>query len=140
MRLTVVRVIHTHTNTHTHTHARTHARAHAHTHTRARTHSLYKSAVLVEVHSEEVSNFLQSFLYNVSDGQHAVWIGLNDIFYEGSFVWSGSRTPPSFTAWAPGEPSNMDTLENCAAIRNEDFKTWSDLSCTLDMLFICQIR
>jgi len=34
-----------------------------------------------------------------------LWIGLNDVAVEGTFVWSNGE-PVTFTNWSPGEPNN----------------------------------
>jgi hypothetical protein len=40
-------------------------------------------------------------------GQYALWIGLNDVAVEGSFVWS-SGEPVTFTQWAIDQPDNFN--------------------------------
>ncbi|MEO2047214.1 MAG: C-type lectin domain-containing protein [Pirellulales bacterium] len=50
-------------------------------------------------------NFLALILAS-SLFSEAVWIGLNDIDVEGTFVWSSGQTP-TYTNWADGEPNNV---------------------------------
>ena len=38
-------------------------------------------------------------------GSSALWIGLNDIDSEGTFVWSDG-SPVTYTNWVPGEPND----------------------------------
>ncbi len=61
-----------------------------------------------------------AFLFSVFDvcslPGGAVYIGLNDIDMEGSFVWSDGQTPVGFTAWVGGEPNDSPGFPtNCQA-------------------------
>lgn len=44
-------------------------------------------------------------------GLRSLWIGLNDVEREGTFVWS-SGAPVTYTNWAPGEPAGGRLDEN----------------------------
>jgi len=54
------------------------------------------------------------------------WIGLTDIFHDGTWVWDHLGRPLDFSKWAPGEPNNLNGLQHCAAI---DRTGWTDVSC-----------
>lgn len=60
----------------------------------------------------------QEWVFNTFGGfgglNRYLWIGLNDVQREGTFVWS-SGEPVNYTNWAPGEPNN--------ALTGEDFVT-----------------
>jgi hypothetical protein len=44
-----------------------------------------------------------------------LWIGLNDVALEGTFVWANGE-PLNFTNWVPGEPNNTGGNENFVAM------------------------
>ena len=60
-------------------------------------------------------------------GDHFLWIGLNDVQNEGTFVWVSGETP-SYTNWAPGEPNNSNGDEHYVNMYPNTFSTgeWND--------------
>jgi hypothetical protein len=64
-------------------------------------------AHLVTIDDAAENAWIASTFFN----RYYVWIGLNDIAQEGSYVWS-SGAPVGYTNWYPGEPNNLN---------NEDF-------------------
>ena len=58
------------------------------------------------------------------------WIGLTDIFHDGTWVWDHQGQPLNFSAWASGEPNNERGVQHCVAmnIRRERGK-WDDVGC-----------
>ncbi len=52
-----------------------------------------------------------------------LWIGLNDVATEGTFVWSSSE-PVTYTRWAPGEPNNYNN-EDYVFIFNQPWWNWA---------------
>merc|ERR1712172_255797 len=88
---------------------------------------------LVEVDSEEEQDaILREIASRGWDGDthFGFWIGLTDIFHDGTWVWDNLGKPLDFSNWAPGEPNNYRGLQHCAAIklRWENGK-WDDVSC-----------
>ena len=57
------------------------------------------------------------------------WIGLTDIFHDGTWVWDHLGRPLDFSKWAPGEPNNLNGLQHCAAIDPYFGSYWTDVSC-----------
>jgi hypothetical protein len=60
----------------------------------------------------------------------SAWIGANDIGEEGTFLWAGGDAL-EYAAWGPGQPNNLDGLEDCAELRT--LQDWIDVSCTDDI-------
>ena len=69
-----------------------------------------------------------------------IWLGLNDIAKEGSFVWDSTQQPPSFTDWEKREPNNQRNNEDCVMHMFKSGEEWNDATCTLEMRSICQLR
>ena len=57
------------------------------------------------------------------------WIGLTDIFHDGTWVWDHLGRPLDFSKWAPGEPNNLNGLQHCAVIDPYFGSYWTDVSC-----------
>ncbi|XP_070534538.1 uncharacterized protein [Ptychodera flava] len=95
-------------------------------------------SVLAKIPDQETQDVITTHLNN--DGVLATgsfWIDAKDDNEEGVWVDSESNEL-TYTAWAPGEPNNADTRENCAHLWWEhDFK-WNDKWCESHIYFICQ--
>lgn len=66
----------------------------------------------------------------------AVYIGLNDIEREGSFVWPDG-SPEVFSAWGEGEPNDALDGEDCVQIAVAT-ALWNDIACTATGSFVCE--
>ena len=106
---------------------------------------------LVEIESEEQNDAIHDEAQK-QDGWEKAWIGLTDEAEEGEWVWSSGKAP-SFTNWAPGQPSNSKLKvnkmqgEDCALLNINPGgpkkswttpKKWNDSSCSAKHNVICQ--
>ena len=64
-----------------------------------------------------------------------MWIGINDIAVEGTFVWSDG-SPNAYTRWNWGEPNNAGNNEDCTTL--EGHGGWNDLNCSNHRQFACK--
>ena len=57
-----------------------------------------------------------------------IWIGLNDIERENTWVWeNGERLLSSDADWMPGQPDNFAGAEDC--VEMYQYQGWNDLPC-----------
>ncbi|XP_048746160.1 perlucin-like [Ostrea edulis] len=66
----------------------------------------------------------------------SLWIGGTSMF-SGSWIWTQTRTGLTYTAWAPGEPSN-DPLNRCIAVGFKTQFKWTANVCEQLNNFICE--
>ena len=65
------------------------------------------------------------------------WLGLNDIFTEGSFTWA-DRGTGNFTAWAKKQPNNFRD-EDCVHTLGVEYKyEWNDVKCSDCHQYTCK--
>jgi hypothetical protein len=70
------------------------------------------------------------------------WIGFSDSASEGSYEWL-SGLPVSYTNWAPSEPSDGGSGEDCGHIYSDAFDLsgqWNDHFCTMLQSYVCEAR
>ena len=67
-----------------------------------------------------------------------IWIGINDIEQEGSFVAVDGREI-SWTNWGTGEP-NGDANENAVEIRTNFGNVWNDIPASSSLKFVCSLN
>merc|ERR1711971_1327742 len=88
---------------------------------------------LVEIDSEEEQDTLMNEITARGwDGEthFGFWIGLTDIFHDGSWVWDNFGRPLNFSYWANGEPNNWRGIQHCAAINlGWADGRWDDVGC-----------
>ena len=68
-----------------------------------------------------------------------VWIGGTDAASDGTWVWSPSDSPLSYTNWHPGEPNN-EYNQDCLLFNFDAFGKWDDNYCTLKFIRISRDR
>ena len=87
-----------------------------------------KGGYLVEIDSEEEQQAIMDGIRMKGwESQLGFYIGLTDIFHDGTWVWDHLGRPLNFSNWAEGEPDNGYGREHCAV--NLHFGAWSDVSC-----------
>jgi len=86
----------------------------------ATTTSIANNGQLATVYDAAVNRLFQ---YNSRDTR--VYIGLNDVAQEGTFVWRDG-TAPTYTNWASGQPDNSGN-EDYVELRSES-GLWNDIS------------
>merc|ERR1719447_1365484 len=61
---------------------------------------------------------------------YGFWIGLTDIFHDGTWVWDHRGQPLNFSAWASGEPNNERGVQHCVAMNiRRERGNWDDVGC-----------
>ncbi|CAH3156512.1 unnamed protein product [Porites evermanni] len=91
-----------------------------------------ENSVLVDVQNNEENVFLQH-LHNGAKS----WLGLNDIFTEGSFTWA-DRGSGNSTAWAKNQPNNFRD-EDCVHTLGVEYKyEWNDVKCSDCHQYTCK--
>ncbi|XP_053915277.1 macrophage mannose receptor 1 isoform X1 [Cuculus canorus] len=105
---------------------------------------------LASIPNEQVQAFL---FYHLKDAMTNVWIGMNDINEESTFLWTDGSTV-SYTNWVNGAPENKQvyfdfyyyekltdiTMEtDCVFIMKSDGK-WRDDSCDNEIGYLCQMN
>ncbi|OWF42812.1 perlucin-like [Mizuhopecten yessoensis] len=67
------------------------------------------------------------------------WIGGHDTVQEGVWLWDNGDPIPSIAMdWAPGEPNNYGSGQDCLGIGQDQAKQWDDKSCNHNLEFACQ--
>eukprot|EP00964_Phaeocystis_antarctica_P042309 scaffold24242_cov66-Phaeocystis_antarctica.AAC.5 len=92
---------------------------------------------LASVHSAA-----QNALLVAAAAGNRVWIGGTDAASEGTWVWSPSNTPLSYTNWATGQPAGQRS-ENCVKVYSADNDgpgQWHDYPCDgpYPGFYVCQ--
>ncbi|XP_033101466.1 echinoidin-like [Anneissia japonica] len=106
------------------------------------------AAHLVSLHSQAESNFVRDLWITATDFRvrEAVWrtmywIGLNDIYHEGSFVYSDySRF--DFNNFHAHEPNNHNGNQDCIVVwdyQHTRRATWDDQQCYNKHPFVCKM-
>ena len=67
-----------------------------------------------------------------------VWIGGTDAASEGTWKWSSTGTPLSYTNWASGQPYNYKGNEDCVEVYSDG--RWNDNDCPNQREFVCERR
>ena len=97
------------------------------------------------------------FIADVAKGKGIpeLWIGINDIKEEGTFIYGSNDAPIIWTNWcpAPGQPNNRDGQEHCVILgitkitNNNDYyilssseqqEKWFDVKCDYTLPFVCE--
>ena len=69
-----------------------------------------------------------------------LWIGGTDAASEGTWKWSPSGMPLSYTNWYYREPNNDWGNEHCLELVPRWSGKWNDLDCTANRKYVCETR
>ncbi|XP_072174986.1 echinoidin-like [Diadema setosum] len=87
---------------------------------------------LVSIHSQAEMDFLIALFESVRNkrvtGRQMVWIGLNDLATEGTFVWSDG-SDVDYTPWHTDQPNDYGNAQDCVEFGVEYTYKWNDLRC-----------
>ena len=86
---------------------------------------------LASVHSAA-----QNALLVTAAAGNTVWIGGTDAASEGTWLWSPSNTPLSYTNWDSGQPGNQG--EDCTQAYSANNGVWHDYPCAWKEKYVCQ--
>ncbi|ELK13956.1 Collectin-11 [Pteropus alecto] len=84
---------------------------------------------------DEAANGLMA-AYIAQAGLARVFIGINDLEREGSFVYSDRSPMQTFHKWRSGEPNNAYDEEDCVEMVASG--GWNDVDCHITMHFMCE--
>lgn len=74
--------------------------------------------------------------YLAQAGLARVFIGINDLEREGTFVYSDRSPMQTFNKWRSGEPNNAYDEEDCVEMVASG--GWNDVACHITMYFMCE--
>ena len=75
-----------------------------------------------------------TLIYSLSGGSDC-WIGYNDRYIEGTFIWADGSIN-TYTRWLTGEPNDGSGNEDCVIIHSTGY--WNDARCTaLRPCYLC---
>lgn len=84
---------------------------------------------------DEAANGLLA-AYIAQAGLARVFIGINDLEREGTFVYADRSPMQTFNKWRSGEPNNAYDEEDCVELVASG--GWNDVACHLTMHFLCE--
>ncbi|KAH0622048.1 hypothetical protein JD844_023968 [Phrynosoma platyrhinos] len=83
---------------------------------------------------ESTNSLIASYISQA--GLSRVFIGINDLEKEGSFVYSDRSPMQTFNKWSSGEPNNAYDEEDCVEMIASG--GWNDVACHITMNFVCE--
>ncbi|XP_078613330.1 uncharacterized protein LOC144883016 [Branchiostoma floridae x Branchiostoma japonicum] len=92
---------------------------------------------LVVVKDEAEQQFLIGHLNSTTVD---IWIGLDDISNEGTFMYNDGSPLGAFTKWAPGEPNDSVGNQDCVHLWPLAGMAWDDTICTKGKVFMCEFE
>ena len=95
---------------------------------------------LFEPKNKLINDMIYDGITNYYGIDTRLWIGINDLSTEGTFVYSSDGSNLTFTNWAPSQPKNLGGTEDCVDLRTEwDEGIWTVANCDDLISAICQI-
>ncbi|MFO0746166.1 MAG: CotH kinase family protein [Myxococcota bacterium] len=109
------------------------------THEAAAAECAAQGGTLVIVNNETENTWLRD--ESNAAGFGALWLGLDDIATEGSYVWEdGVAMDSRFTNWMGGEPNDWGGGEDCSEmIPGAGDPTWNDIGCDASLSTVCEL-
>ncbi|XP_033758834.1 perlucin-like protein [Pecten maximus] len=107
--------------------------------TEAHYHCNILHGYLADVLDEDENKFLKTQLLTRHESG-CFYISATDVELEGHWVWPNTDSPVDYTDWAPTEPQNFGTGENCVCLYSNAKFQWADVSCDRALSFICKMR
>ncbi|XP_020897122.1 C-type lectin mannose-binding isoform-like [Exaiptasia diaphana] len=104
---------------------------------RKRCQKMMAGADLVSFVDSEEEGIFNQYLQGVRQGGF-VWIGLNDLSKEGTFVWFDG-TKSNYRNWHDSEPNNDGGNEHCAFKYQAGRMRWLDTGCSRQVPFACKV-
>ncbi|XP_060067605.1 perlucin-like [Ylistrum balloti] len=92
---------------------------------------------LAEPIEEDSFQFLSKASKNVSANHGQFFLGGSDMFVEGIWLWSSTKTMIYKNHWSPGGPSDSGHNEDCLTFVGG---VLNDVPCTSTYSFICQLE
>ena len=95
--------------------------------------------MIIDEHNQKA---IEMFLDTADPGGNAsFWIGLTDLFHEGTFVWINGESA-SFTNWSPSQPDNAGKREHFAHVYSKSAqRRWNDYNNEkTDIFALCQFN
>ena len=89
---------------------------------------------LASVHSASENALLLTAV-----GWNTAWIGGTDAASEGTWKWSSTGTPLTYTNWYSG-PNNLGGNEDCLQFNYGSLGRWNDYNCAMQWKFVCERR
>ncbi|XP_053302128.1 lactose-binding lectin l-2-like [Pleuronectes platessa] len=102
-------------------------------------HCVSQGANLVSIHNLDEQNFIKALIKNFDHAEGRTWIGLNDLYKEGSWMWSDGCAV-KFTFWSVGQPDDIQGRENCGHDNYNIDNKWNDIPCSNNYPSVCASR
>jgi hypothetical protein len=90
---------------------------------------------LAAIHGDLQQNELASSALQIADDEW--YVGLNDLAAEGTYAWTDG-TPFDYVGWAGGEPNDAGN-EDCVHLASWAGMLWNDISCGVELRYICRL-
>lgn len=79
---------------------------------------------------------MRSLIPHSPSNDNDIWIALNDVAVEGSWVWEDGVALGAYKSWNSNEP-NGGRNENCVEMYDGNGK-WNDMSCGDGRYYVCK--
>ncbi|XP_067684234.1 C-type lectin-like [Haliotis asinina] len=96
-------------------------------------------AYLASIETQEESADMHALTEELNLGDlDKIWIGLSDVREEGVWVWESTRQNATFFDWAPAEPNQKATEQDCVILYGKQHLQWADDQCLYKYEYICE--